>query len=255
MQFWSTDLKHQQRGTAVRIHLSGDAANAFLVDSSGFSAYKRGGRYTAFGGHVTRSPVDLIVPRTGHWYAVVDHGGYPGNTRVSAEILPGPMSPIRSSAPSLDSIAEAALEANPTPPDDRQFDVFVSHATEDKDAIVRPLSQALQIQGLSVWYDEFELRIGDSLRRKIDHGLANSRFGVVVISRSFFAKNWAQYELDGLVTREMHGGTQVILPVWHEISKDEIISKSPTLADKLALRTADSTIQEIAEEIADVTRA
>jgi len=63
---------------------------------------------------------------------------------------------------------------------------------------------------------------------------------VVVISKPFLSKNWAQYELDGLVTREMSGAGQVILPIWHEISKDEIIRKSPTLADKLALRTSDS---------------
>jgi hypothetical protein len=77
---------------------------------------------------------------------------------------------------------------------------------------------------------------------------------VVVISKPFLSKNWSQYELDGLVTREMAGGGQVILPVWHEISKDEIIRRSPSLADKLALRTSDATIDEIAEEIAAVVQ-
>lgn len=72
------------------------------------------------------------------------------------------------------------------------YDVFISHATEDKEEIVRPLATALVVRGLRVWYDEFELRIGDSLRRKIDAGLANSRFGVVVLSPNFFAKNWPQ---------------------------------------------------------------
>lgn len=84
-----------------------------------------------------------------------------------------------------------------------EWDVFVSHATEDKDEVVRPLVNELVARDVRVWYDEFELRIGDSLRRKIDTGLARSRFGVVVLSRSFFAKNWPQYELDGLVTREI----------------------------------------------------
>ena len=50
----------------------------------------------------------------------------------------------------------------------------------------------------------------------------------------------------------MAGGSQVILPIWHEISKDEIIRQSPSLADKLALRTSDSTVEEIAGEIAGV---
>ena len=130
-------------------------------------------------------------------------------------------------------------------------DVFISHATEDKDDIVRELAEALVSQNLRVWYDEFELRIGDSLRRKIDMGLAQSRFGIVVLSHVFFEKNWSQYELDGLVTREMTG-EQVILPLWHKITKEEIISYSPSLADKIARNTSDFTIAEIAQEIADV---
>jgi hypothetical protein len=109
--------------------------------------------------------------------------------------------------------------------EEREFDVFISHATEDKDAIVRPLAVALQERELRVWYDEFELRIGDSLRQKIDSGIANSNFGVVVLSHAFFAKGWPQYELDGLVTMAV-SGKQVILPLWHEISKDEVITIS-----------------------------
>jgi hypothetical protein len=104
---------------------------------------------------------------------------------------------------------------------------------------------------VEVWYDETQLRIGDSLRQKIDAGLARSRFGLVVVSHSFFAKNWPQYELDGLVSLEM-AGRQRILPVWHEITKDEVLDYSPSLADKVALSTATYTVEEIAQEIADV---
>lgn len=255
MEFNYWDLGRQERGTTVRVTLSGDAANVILLDSSNFSSFKSGRRHRYYGGQAQRSPVHLTVPSSGRWYLVVHHGGYRGRTRVGYEILPGALPPIRSSEPTLNSIAEAALEIDPTPADEREFDVFVSHASDDKDAIVRPLATALQEEGLDVWFDEFELRIGDSLRRRIDHGLARSRFGVVIISPAFLAKNWTQYELDGLVTREMHGGTQVILPIWHGISKDEIIKQSPTLADKLALRSSDATVAEMAAEIADVVRS
>jgi hypothetical protein len=71
------------------------------------------------------------------------------------------------------------------------------------------------------------------LRQKIDRGLANSRFGVVVIFVSFFGKDWPNYELDGLVTRAISGG-QIILPIWHNITKEQVIKFSPSLADKLA---------------------
>jgi hypothetical protein len=141
--------------------------------------------------------------------------------------------------------------ADETGPDDRDFDVFISHASEDKDDVVRPLAHALTERGLEVWFDEFELRIGDSLRRKIDAGIARSRFGVVVLSGAFLAKSWPQYELDGLVTMAV-SGRQVLLPLWHGVSKDEVVSYSPSLADNVALRTADSTIEEIANEIAAV---
>lgn len=197
------------------------------------------------------------MPNNGHWYVVIDTGGHGGRVNASVRMLSGPLPPIRHQAPtSIQSIVQD------DGPDDlnrdetatkKDYDVFISHATEDKDSIVRPLANALVTLRLRVWYDEFELRIGDSLRRKIDAGLAQSRFGLVVLSHAFFAKNWPQYELDGLVTKEMTG-QQVILPIWHNISKDEIIARSPSLADKVARSTSDYTVQEIAEEIADVIR-
>ncbi len=125
--------------------------------------------------------------------------------------------------------------------------------TEDKDAVVRPLANALKNKNLSVWFDEFELKIGDSLRRKIDIGLAKSNFGIVVISRSFIKKGWTNYELDGLITKSV-SGEQVLLPIWHDITKQEVVNYSPSLADKVARNTAVYTVYEIADEIADVIR-
>ena len=131
------------------------------------------------------------------------------------------------------------------------YDVFISHASEDKDEVARPLADALSSKGLRVWYDEYELKIGDSLRRKIDRGLACSRFGIVVISRDFIKKGWTNYELDGLVTRAV-SGEQVLLPIWHNITKAEVVNFAPSLADKLARNTAVDTIEDIADEIADL---
>jgi hypothetical protein len=131
-------------------------------------------------------------------------------------------------------------------------DVFISHASEDKDSFVRPLAQELQSRGVRVWYDEFALTVGDSLRRSIDRGLADSRFGIVVLSSAFFAKNWPQYELDGLVTKETSSGKKVILPIWHKVSKDEVASYSPTLADKVALNTGIQSLNDIVDELVKV---
>lgn len=115
----------------------------------------------------------------------------------------------------------------------KKWDAFISHASEDKDEFVRPLAQALAKSGLAVWYDEFTLTVGDSLRRKIDEGIASSRFGIVVLSPSFFAKRWPQEELDGLYSREV-AGVKVILPVWHNVTLDVVRQYSPLLAGKLA---------------------
>jgi hypothetical protein len=114
------------------------------------------------------------------------------------------------------------------------WDVFISHASEDKDGFVRPLAIALQSCGLKVWYDEFTLKVGDSLRRSIDRGLINSKYGIVVISPNFLNKEWPRRELDGLVSLEVDG-RKVILPVWHNIDFHGVKNHSPTLADRVAV--------------------
>ncbi|NRT14661.1 LAS superfamily LD-carboxypeptidase LdcB [Flavobacterium sp. 28A] len=134
---------------------------------------------------------------------------------------------------------------------DKEFDFFISHASEDKQEIVRDLADALKENGFKVWYDEFELKIGDSLRKKIDNGLSKSRFGIVIISPSFVKKNWTEYELNGMVAREMNGH-QVILPIWHKISKDEVLKFSPSLADKMALNTSIHTIEDIVNSLKEL---
>ncbi len=96
------------------------------------------------------------------------------------------------------SVATPIIAVAPEPVN---FDFFISHASEDKDAIVRDLAAELTDLGAKVFYDEMTLKVGDSLRRSIDRGLANSRFGVVVLSEHFFRKEWTQKELDGLTAR------------------------------------------------------
>ena len=253
MKFQQYRLGHQQRGDVVEVTLSGSAANVRLLDSGNLQNYKSGRRHRYHGGLITKSPARLFIPHTGTWYVTVDLQGLRGQARSSVQVIPqATLSPLPEYLPqSISDLVRsvshsmpgtlAPSEASPS----SYYDVFISHATEDKDAVARPLAICLVSHGLRVWYDEFELRIGDSIRRKIDQGLARSRFGVIVISPSFFAKNWPQYELDGLVTREMTG-EQVILPLWHQISKREVIDHSPSLADKVARSTSDFTIEEIA---------
>jgi hypothetical protein len=110
--------------------------------------------------------------------------------------------------------------------------LFISHASEDKDDFVRPLAEALR-KKFDVWYDEYELRIGDSLRAKIDEGLRKADYGIVVLSPAFFTKKWTQAELDGLLALET-STHKLILPVWHQITLAEVTAQSPILAGRLA---------------------
>ncbi|MEZ2370950.1 toll/interleukin-1 receptor domain-containing protein [Arthrobacter sp. RCC_34] len=133
------------------------------------------------------------------------------------------------------------------------YDVFISHASEDKESFVRPLAERLRNAHIEVWYDEFSLRVGNSLRRSIDRGLAQSRFGIVVLSPHFFEKQWSQWELDGLVSRQLGGSDDVILPIWLDLTREQVLAYSPPLADRLAL-SADSDLNDIVARLVDVIR-
>lgn len=147
--------------------------------------------------------------------------------------------------------SSAKPEVRPTAtPDAPEWDAFISHASEDKAEVVEPLAAELTRRGLKVWYDRSVLRIGDSLRRKIDEGLAKSRYGIVVLSPSFFRKQWPQLELDGLVQREVDG-RKVILPIWHKVGHEEVKAYSLMLADKVAGSTQQG-MALLADQIAAV---
>jgi len=253
LQFIHNDLGQRKAGEIVEVTLT-SGANVRLMNSSDFSNYKNGRRHSYIGGLAKKSPLRLQIPNSGHWHVAIDMQGLKGSTKASVQILPGALPTIQdrplSEVPSLvrDNIPP------PTESGEETHDVFISHASEDKDDFVRPLADALIVQGLNVWYDEMTLRIGDSLRQKIDKGLANSKVGLVVLSPSFIKKGWTNYELDGIVTRTV-SGEQVLLPIWHNITKQQVVDFSPSIADKVARSTATHTIEEIAIEIAELIKS
>jgi len=193
----------------------------------------------------------MQIPSTGRWHVAVDTQGLRNGTKASVQILPGALPETRERP--LTEVPSLVRDNVPPPTESgsETHDVFISHASEDKDEFVRPLANALIALGLNVWYDEMTLRIGDSLRQKIDKGLANSRVGLVVLSPSFIKKGWTNYELDGMVTKTV-SGEQILLPIWHNITKQAVVDFSPSLADKVARSTATHTIDEIAQEIAEL---
>jgi hypothetical protein len=138
----------------------------------------------------------------------------------------------------------------------KKRDVFISHASEDKAAVAKELADSLIAEGITVWYGEYAIQLGDDILHKIDEGLAHSQFGVVIFSPHFFAakKTWTLREYSGLVAGEDVDKSKRIIPVWHEITKEELYKKSPTIANRLALRTADQSVAEMAKQIAERVR-
>jgi TIR domain len=112
---------------------------------------------------------------------------------------------------------ESAATAAKVGGDEFAFDLFISHASEDKEKFVRPLVQALEARELKVWFDEAQVEVGDSLMEKIEEGLRRSRFGAVVLSPAFFGKNWPRAELNALANRELSTGERVVLPIWLDV--------------------------------------
>jgi hypothetical protein len=126
-------------------------------------------------------------------------------------------------------------------------DFFICHASEDKESVVFPLRDALESSGYRVWVDASELTIGDSLRETIDRLIASCRFGIVVLSASFFERDWPQTELNGLFARQMRG-RKTILPVWHNVDAATVAQYAPMIADRLAADTSDG-IETVASQI------
>lgn len=131
-----------------------------------------------------------------------------------------------------------------------EYDVFVSHAWEDKESFADEFVKELRNLGAKVWYDTTQMKWGDSMRAKIDDGLKKSRFGVVVLSPNYIAehKYWTKTELDGLFQMESING-KTLLPIWHNLTKQQVMNYSPIIASKLAMSTALMTAQEIANEL------
>jgi hypothetical protein len=115
--------------------------------------------------------------------------------------------------------------------------LFISHASEDKMEIAEPLAMELIHRGYDVWYDKFSLKAGDSLMDSIDEGLIECDFGIVILSQNFFRKGWTKKELNALISKEVGYSKKFIIPIWHKISHQELLSYSVMLADLIAVNS------------------
>ena len=135
-----------------------------------------------------------------------------------------------------------------SPQIEHEFDVFISHSTVDK-PYVEPLVKELEAAGISVWFDKTSMEWGDSLRSEIDRGLTTCRYGIVVFSKAFLnKKKWTEHELNALFAKE-EPGKKVILPIWHGISREDLIQYSPAFADRLAKNSVTDSYTDIVQSL------
>lgn len=131
--------------------------------------------------------------------------------------------------------------------------VFLSHSSQDKADLVRPLAEFLRIQGITVWFDEFTLVPGDSLAESIDRGLVQSDVGVLVISPAFIStarsSGWTSYEYRGIVSNTIGASTTRLIPIWHGVDAATVRAFSPSLADTLAITTDGRELAEVAFDV------
>lgn len=136
---------------------------------------------------------------------------------------------------------------------EKKYDVFISYASEDKDSFVRTLAVELERYSIRVWYDEFTMKLGDSLTKLIDAGLQSCRYGVIVLSKHFLEKNWPDYEYRSLLSRQVNG-ENVILPLLYGISVDDVRAYSLYLADIKSLSVGNEDVANAAMAILKVVR-
>lgn len=153
--------------------------------------------------------------------------------------------------PSISEFRQFTESVESTERQDKEYDVFIAHASEDKNDFVEPLVHLLRDMGMNVWYDDFVLKYGLSLRQQIDKGILNSRRGVVVISHAFFSKRWPQTELDGMMSITMEDGSPFIFPIWHDIEREDVAKQSPTLSGIYAASTNLLDIEQMAAAVAE----
>jgi hypothetical protein len=128
------------------------------------------------------------------------------------------------------------------------YDLFISHASEDKKDFVDPLVTKLQDAGIRVWYDTLEMKWGKSLREQIDNGIKRSKFAILVLSKYFFQKKWPQCELDGIIAKENIQGS-IPLPILHNITIEELYEYSPTLAGVYSYSTTKYSVDDICKAL------
>lgn len=129
-------------------------------------------------------------------------------------------------------------------------DLFLCHAWDDRRGPAARLNDLLEAAGVSVWFSEKDILLGQPFMREIDRGLAKSRAGLVLITPAFLKRvdnrGVSDKELSELLARDQ------LIPVVHETTYDEVRKVSPLLGSRHGLDTAEDSMEVIATKIAEL---
>ncbi len=119
---------------------------------------------------------------------------------------------------------------------------FIAHDSRDKKAIAEPIALQLQRWMCPVWFDQYSLKVGDSLRASIEQGLKDCPKCILVLTPNFLSnEGWTRREYDAVFTKELVEKKRVILPVWHDVKAEDVYKYSPTLADRVGAQWSEGT--------------
>lgn len=133
-----------------------------------------------------------------------------------------------------------------------KYDVFLSHADADKDSFVEELKKSFDKLGISIFYDKDSIEWGDEWKKKIYEGLSDCKYGVIVVSKNFFDREWTEKELKELLSRQSETGGKLILPIAYEIDLSDIRKKYKKLADIQFIDASKYNIQDITIQLAKI---
>lgn len=133
--------------------------------------------------------------------------------------------------------------------DNEKYAVFISHASDDKVDYVDDLVKEIKALGITMFYDTDVIGWGDNLKERIDAGLKNCELAVIVISPSYFGREWTEYEIQALLKRQSKERCKIILPILYHTSKDDLVKHYPSLDNILFKYSKSQSKRKLAEDI------
>lgn len=128
----------------------------------------------------------------------------------------------------------------------KEYDVFLSHANDDKGEIVDELYTSLKSLGINIFYDKTAIEWGDNWKERILEGTKKAEFAIIVISTNFFDREWTEKELSEFLSRQNQNKQKIILPILHKITIEQLRNQYPTVADIQAIDSKDFSCDQIA---------